>query len=78
MDDCDREKLALWTTYHPTEVTRERPCPRAACDCHIGYVHLEELGLDAVFGDDILVRIPMDVPERNAADVSTYVSATGR
>jgi MoaA/NifB/PqqE/SkfB family radical SAM enzyme len=24
VDDCDKNKLALWTTYHPTEVSRER------------------------------------------------------
>src|SRR5262249_14939237 len=23
VDDCDREKLALWATFHPTEVARE-------------------------------------------------------
>ncbi len=45
---------------------QERPCPRAACDCHIGYVHLEELNLDSVFGNGILERIP------------AYVSAIGR
>lgn len=24
VDDCDRRKLALWATYHPTEISRER------------------------------------------------------
>ena len=24
VDDCDKERLALWTTYHPTEVQRPR------------------------------------------------------
>ena len=41
---------------------RERLCPRAACTCHIGYVHLEELGLDDVFGEGILERIPQHLP----------------
>jgi MoaA/NifB/PqqE/SkfB family radical SAM enzyme len=24
VDDCDKRKLALWTTFHPTEVSRQR------------------------------------------------------
>lgn len=35
-----------------------RPCPNATCDCHIGYVHLEHLRLDEVFGESLLERIP--------------------
>ena len=35
-----------------------RPCPNATCGCHIGYVHLRELGLDAVYGEGILERVP--------------------
>lgn len=35
-----------------------RNCPQATCGCHIGYVHLEELGLNDVFGEGILERIP--------------------
>jgi hypothetical protein len=35
-----------------------RSCPVETCGCHIGYVHLEELGLDAVFGEGVLERIP--------------------
>ncbi|GAA5070239.1 MoaA/NifB/PqqE/SkfB family radical SAM enzyme [Thermocatellispora tengchongensis] len=37
---------------------RPRPCPAAACDCHIGYVHLESLPLYDVFAGGILERIP--------------------
>jgi MoaA/NifB/PqqE/SkfB family radical SAM enzyme len=37
---------------------RPRPCPLASCDCHIGYVHMPHLGLDAVFGDGLLERVP--------------------
>ena len=39
-----------------------RLCPAETCGCHIGYVHLEELGLDAVFGEGLLERIPSHVP----------------
>lgn len=38
---------------------REKPCPTAACGCHIGYVNLEELALEEVYGDGILERIPV-------------------
>lgn len=37
---------------------RPRPCTNATCGCHIGYVHLKRLELDAVFGDGILERVP--------------------
>jgi MoaA/NifB/PqqE/SkfB family radical SAM enzyme len=36
----------------------ERPCTNETCSCHIGYVHLDYLGLDRVFGPGILERIP--------------------
>ncbi len=39
-----------------------RACPMATCGCHIGYVHLEKLGLDGVFSDGLLERIPTQVP----------------
>jgi MoaA/NifB/PqqE/SkfB family radical SAM enzyme len=35
-----------------------RPCPKATCGCHIGYVHLDYLGLYNVFGKGVLERIP--------------------
>ncbi|WP_084958644.1 STM4011 family radical SAM protein [Thermoactinospora rubra] len=37
---------------------RPRPCPLAVCDCHIGYVHLEPLGLYDTFAGGVLERIP--------------------
>jgi hypothetical protein len=41
---------------------RPRPCPLEVCDCHIGYVHLEPLGLDDVFAGGVLERIPSAWP----------------
>ncbi|MQY08291.1 STM4011 family radical SAM protein [Actinomadura macrotermitis] len=38
---------------------KPRACPLAACDCHIGYVHLEPLGLYDVFRGGVLERIPV-------------------
>lgn len=35
-----------------------RPCPKATCDCHIGYVHLPSLPLYEVFAGGIVERIP--------------------
>jgi MoaA/NifB/PqqE/SkfB family radical SAM enzyme len=35
-----------------------RDCSNATCGCHIGYVHLEYLELDKVFGAGILERVP--------------------
>jgi MoaA/NifB/PqqE/SkfB family radical SAM enzyme len=37
---------------------RPRPCVNAACDCHIGYVHLKRLPLYDVFAGGVLERIP--------------------
>ena len=39
---------------------RPRTCPNAKCDCHIGYVHLEELRLYELFGEGLMERIPKD------------------
>lgn len=43
---------------------RERPCTNSTCGCHIGYVHLDRLGLYDVFGDGVLERVPATVPPR--------------
>jgi hypothetical protein len=36
-----------------------RLCTRPVCACHIGYVHLEELRMEEIYGDGILERIPI-------------------
>jgi hypothetical protein len=41
---------------------RPRPCGNAACDCHIGYVHLKRLGLHRVFAGGVPERIPAGPP----------------
>lgn len=35
-----------------------RPCSAASCGCHIGYVNLEYLDQERLYGDGILERIP--------------------
>lgn len=37
---------------------QRRPCTAAVCRCHIGYIHLEELGLYDVYGAGLMERIP--------------------
>jgi len=39
---------------------RPRLCSNETCGCHIGYVHMQDLKLDAVFGSGILERIPQN------------------
>lgn len=41
---------------------RPRLCPVTQCDCHIGYVHMPELGLYETFAGGVLSRIPAGVP----------------
>lgn len=47
--------------YQPdfAQALQPRRCSIAECRCHIGYVHLEHLRLNAVFGDGLLERIPL-------------------
>jgi MoaA/NifB/PqqE/SkfB family radical SAM enzyme len=40
-----------------TALLAARPCPRARCDCYIGYAHRPELNLRGFYGDDVLCRI---------------------
>jgi hypothetical protein len=40
------------------DALRRRSCPRAGCDCFIGYVHLDHLGLRAAFAGGVIERIP--------------------
>ncbi len=60
---CHFVREPIGNLYDPGWRTalQPRPCPNETCGCHIGYVHLEHLGLDRVFGGGILERIP----ERN-------------
>ncbi|WP_169737125.1 STM4011 family radical SAM protein, partial [Deinococcus pimensis] len=34
-----------------------RPCSRATCSCHIGYAHVEALGVGEAFGEGVLERV---------------------
>lgn len=57
---CHFIKAAIGNIYDSTweAALFEQPCSNQTCHCHIGYVHLEYLELDKVFGSGILERIP--------------------
>jgi MoaA/NifB/PqqE/SkfB family radical SAM enzyme len=57
---CHFVPAVLGNLYDGTFRTALKPraCPLDLCDCHIGYVHLEPLGLYDVFRDGVLERIP--------------------
>jgi hypothetical protein len=57
---CHFIKQPIGNIYEPgfEECLVERPCPNETCGCHIGYVHLDRLGLYDVFGDGVLERVP--------------------
>ena len=53
------------------------PCPNATCGCHIGYVHLEHLGLNATFGEGLLERIPAGRPGDQAETARPFAASAG-
>lgn len=64
MRRCHFVREPIGNLYAPdwAEALRERPCEAETCGCHIGYVHLDRLGLYARFGEGVLERIPTAVP----------------
>lgn len=60
MRRCHFIPTPLGNIYDPsfTEALRARLCSNQTCGCHIGYVHLNELNLDKIFGAGMLERIP--------------------
>ncbi len=60
MRRCHFVSETIGNFYGPGFIAALQPrvCPAERCGCHIGYVHLARLGLDRVFGDGILERIP--------------------
>jgi MoaA/NifB/PqqE/SkfB family radical SAM enzyme len=62
MRRCHFVKTPIGNIYDPkfAEALRERPCSNTTCGCHIGYVHMDELGLYQVFGQGVLERIPQE------------------
>jgi organic radical activating enzyme len=57
---CHFIKDVIANIYQPgfEQALHPRSCSIGECRCHIGYVHLDHLNLDAVYGDGLLERIP--------------------
>jgi hypothetical protein len=60
MRRCHFIRTPLGNLYAPDweAALRPRPCTRAQCSCHIGYVHMPHLGLYDTFAGGVLERIP--------------------
>jgi MoaA/NifB/PqqE/SkfB family radical SAM enzyme len=57
-----------------SDILKPRPCPATTCSCHIGYVHLDKLKLDDVFGAGVLERIPNKTPTYRTDESSSLSS----
>ena len=68
MRRCHFIRQPLGNIYEPgfEKALFDRPCTNATCGCHIGYVHLDYLGLYKVFGSGVLERIPEKPTARDA------------
>lgn len=57
---CHFIRMGLGNIYEPDFQERLKPrvCTNSICGCHIGYVHMEELGLSEIFGEGLLERMP--------------------
>jgi MoaA/NifB/PqqE/SkfB family radical SAM enzyme len=66
---CHFIRTPLGNLYEPgfERLLQRRPCTNETCGCHIGYVHLEELGLYRVFGAGVLERVPAVSVRQTAA-----------
>lgn len=76
---CHFVKTVIGNIYEPgfERCLQPRTCPVETCGCHIGYVHLDHLELEPIFGGGMLPRIPQ-VPldrMRPLANVSTCSSS---
>lgn len=57
---CHFIPTAIGNIYEPNfdEALKPRACTNSTCGCHIGYVHLDYLELNKVFGAGLLERVP--------------------
>ena len=58
----------IWSLLKPRE------CPNETCGCHIGYVHREDFGLDQLYGNNILERIPLTWPAVDSTMIPAPIS----
>ncbi len=62
-----RERLGNLYRGDIERVLQARTCPNDTCGCHIGYVYLDHLRLETVFGDALAERIPRQAVWTGAA-----------
>ena len=62
MTSCHFIKEKIGNIYQENfeQALKPRTCVNDTCKCHIGYVHLDELKQDLIYGDGILERIPLE------------------
>lgn len=62
MRRCHFVGAVLGNIYRPgwLETLKPRFCPVESCGCYIGYIHLPELGLENLYGNELLGRIPRE------------------
>lgn len=80
MTRCHFVKQPIGNVYDADWERHLRPatCTNATCGCHIGYVHLPELGLHDVFGDGLPERVPRRPLWSLPVAGTGQVSASGR
>ncbi|MCP4161397.1 MAG: radical SAM protein [Deltaproteobacteria bacterium] len=71
------EVLGNISSHTLDQVSKKRPCSTPTCHCHIGYVYLEHLKLDKIYGSKILERIPNHFRNENINEGKT-IKHTGK
>jgi len=58
---CYKDRRVIGHLYRDglEGLSKHRACRMNLCDCYIGYIHMPELELETVYGDQLLERIPM-------------------
>jgi sulfatase maturation enzyme AslB (radical SAM superfamily) len=71
MRRCHFIESPIGNLYDPdfARALMPRACTNDTCGCHIGYVHLEKLGLYGIYGEGVLERVPSRHPP--IASIST-------
>lgn len=59
-----------------TNLLVERPCTNKTCGCHIGYIYLNELQMQKIYGDGMLERIPAQWPNSDYFPANILQSST--
>lgn len=62
---CHFIQTPIANIYAPDfeQALKPSPCTNLTCGCHIGYVHMEKLGLYDIFQEGVLARIPQRYAE---------------